>query len=237
MKRKGDLLIVGVILALCVYAVWKQVAPRDADAGRPPPLEIGEVLERDLVLEYIGRPPLPDKIGRFFGKQATVFMTWSIPCPCIDTIEERMRMIFARYGKAQGVSWVAVDGEPLDKPEAIMEKMHRLKAFYTMLLDPEQKLVTRLGLTTATQVAIVDGEGRLRYRGAIDPVELYEDGDAAWVAEALAAVLAGQDVPVAEREHTFGCEFNDPASCLEYEELESAKAAVQPGDKEKSGGS
>ena len=73
---------------------------------------------------------------------------------------------------------------------------------------------------------ILDGEGRVRYRGAPDAD--YEEGDAGFLVEALAAVLAGEDPPVDERPCDYGCYFNDPASCLEFRpEPETAAAPPQ----------
>ena len=94
----------------------------------------------------------------------------------------------------------------------LREKRDLLKPFYPVLRDPEQWICRRLGLTHAGQVAVLDGEGRLVYRGAIDAH--WEQGRAEFLASALEAVLAGRRPDPAEEERRYGCEFSLPASCL-----------------------
>ena len=63
------------------------------------------------------------------------------------------------------------------------------------------------------QVAVFDGSRRLAYRGALDAD--YVDGTGEYLTEALDAVLVGTPPPVPERKRTYGCVFNDPASCTQ----------------------
>lgn len=216
MRFRADIVVTAVIVLLCTYAVVRQLG-FDPFAPSEPEIEalaIGDPVDGDLVLDWIGEPPFPDRIGNAFGVQATVLYTWSIPCPCTDVLEQRMKLTYARFNEKQGVSWVAVDGEPLDTPERVLDEMVRLRAFYKMLLDPEQKLTRRLGVDQAVQVVVLDADGRIRYRGP--PDHDYEAGDARFLVDALERVLAGEPVAVAERGSDYGCFFNDPASCLEY---------------------
>jgi len=230
MRIRADIVIAGVIVALCAYAVAAQLGfnPLGAD-DEIRPIAIGDVLDPDLILNYVDKQPMPIELGSWYGEKATVIYTWSVPCPCIQHLEPRMRAIFSRFGNDKGIAWIAVDGEPLDRPETyviapgkkdeeerlgIMVKMGRIYAFYKMLLDPEQRLCRRLGFSDACQVAVLDGEGRLRYRGAIDAD--YYKGKAEHLESALKAVLAGEPVATPETPWVYGCGFSDPASCEFY---------------------
>lgn len=214
---RSDLVIASIIVALCVAAVMLQLGsaaeadPRDGIET----LELGEALDPFTVVTYVNRPPLTAHVGRYFGPKATVFMAWSVPCPCVADVEVRLRALRTRFG--DDVAWVAVDGEPKDDVETVITHMVRLGAFYPVLLDPQQLLCKRLGFDQATVIAILDDEGRLRYRGGIDSLDDYETGSGAWVDEALTAIVQGESPPSSLRTPEFGCEFDNPASCAQWE--------------------
>jgi hypothetical protein len=219
MRLPNDIVVTIFLVAACALAVlWQlEAGPFAEDPPAPiAPLRLGERLEVDFTLPDGGDPPQPRNVMALFGERATVLYSWSVPCPCIQHVEPRLQALGARLdGEQAGVAWVAIDGEPEDAPEAVRAKMAAIEAFYPILRDPQQRLCRRLGLLQACQVAVLDGEGRLVYRGSVDGD--YDDGQAEHLQEALAAVVAGRAPPVAERGHVYGCAFADPASCAEYE--------------------
>jgi hypothetical protein len=221
---RSDFIVAAVIVALAAFAVVKQLEDPSPDEPPIAVVEIGEVIDPMQTITLIGTPPFEDTLGPYLGKRATVLYTWSIPCPCTDKVDGRLRAIYAQHGPRQGVEWLAIDGEPLDKPADVLSVMGRTYAFYKMILDPEQRLIRQLGAFQAVQMAILDSEGRLRYVGAID--DDYEEGKGQIFRQALEAVLAGEPVPEARVDGFYGCAFNDPASCEEYEEPEAAEAAT-----------
>lgn len=227
MRLRVDVLVAGLIILLAAWGVAGQLGfdPFRAAEGPVRPLAIGERLEVDFLLSDTAMRPRDPML--LLGPTATVLYTWSVPCPCIDALEPRLRALHERYGPGQrGVHWIALAGEPEDTRASVQAKAARLRAFYDVLLDPEQRICRRLGLIHAAQVAVLDGEGRLVYRGAVDAE--YESGQAEFLAEALAAVVAGKPVPVAERAYTYGCEFNVPESCREYGRPRSALPPREP---------
>lgn len=215
MRFKLDVLIAILVIALCAWAVIWQFsdASEPVVAGPIEPLEMGAVLEIDFTLEDMDDLPKPRNLMGWYGRTATVLYTWSVPCPCIEDVEPRLEKLHARYNRENhAVSWVALAGEPGDTREEIRAKMARMGVFYPVLRDPDQLVCRRLGLVHAGQVAVLDGEGRLVYRGAIDAD--YAEGKAEYLEAVLAAVTAGRPVPVPERERAYGCAFSIPASCL-----------------------
>ena len=72
------------------------------------------------------------------------------------------------------------------------------------LRDEPQQVARAYGAKKTPDVFVVDGEGRLRYRGAPDADYDDPSQDAAWLRGALDAVLAGSDPEPAET-HPVGC--------------------------------
>jgi hypothetical protein len=206
-----DTLVAAGVLALAALAVERILADHGG-GGEPVPvprIEAGEVLDPDWVLADL--EGVPRRIAEGFGSRATVLYSWKVGCPCIDRVEPRIRALTERFGADRGVAWIAVDGEMEDDPEAIARKSERLGARYAMYLDPEQRLLSRLGLDRATLVAVVDGSGRLAYRGSID--DDYENPTRSWLGEALDAVVAGARPDTPETAPVYGCEYSAAPAC------------------------
>ncbi len=214
MHRWKEGLIASAVIAVCLYGVVAQFSPEGQPIGRLgdiPAIAMGAVLDDDISLRDIETPPKPRSLPGSFGRKATVLYTWSVACPCILDLEVRLRKLHARYGQAQGVAWIALAGEPGEELEALRAKHAKLAAFYPVLRDPEQVACRRIGLRHAGQVAVLDADGRLVYRGAID--DHWETGKAEFLEAALRAVVGGNKPAVGQQERRYGCEFELPASC------------------------
>jgi hypothetical protein len=220
MRMRLDIPVAAIIVATCAWGVIWQFsdnAPPPEAAAQIEPLRMGEVLEVDFTLQDLDALPKPRNLMAWYGERATVLYTWSVPCPCIEDVEPRLRRLHERYNRERnGVRWVALAGEPDDTREEIQAKRDRMGAFYPLLHDPEQLVCRRLGLVHAGQVAVLDGAGRLVYRGSVDGD--YAEGQAEYLEEALAALLAGTPVAVPERARAYGCAFSIPLSCRTLEE-------------------
>src|SRR5688572_8353102 len=110
--RWGDLVISAILLGLCGLAVAKHFGHGEEVRRVIPPVEVGEPLDGNLTLTDIGG--VDRVLADFFGRRATVLYSWKVSCPCVDVCEPRLKAIYARYGREQGVAWIAVDGEPED---------------------------------------------------------------------------------------------------------------------------
>jgi hypothetical protein len=207
--RRWDYVIAAAIVALCAFAVERQLSGHAVDGPAIRRLDLGDTLEPDWVLKDV--TGADRELHRWLGAKATVLYSWKTSCPCVDVVEPRLRHLSTRFGRQDGIAWVAVDGEAEDEPAGILDKMGRIQAFYGMLLDPEQRLSARLGFDRATLVVVLDGAGRLRYRGAID--DSYESPKRSYLEEALEAVVAGREPATAETEPVYGCEYSGPPSC------------------------
>lgn len=226
--RLFDLVIAGGIVGLAAWAVAAQVGSDpvgDAVAERPVRrLDPGDALE-DQDVTIISGAPL--KLHLLLGKRATVFYAWSTKCPCVAIVNHRLLPVIQRW-KAEGVSFVAVAGDPEDTQEKVgvqaalwWDHKHSMPPPYGFVLDPTQRLCRQLGFREASWFVILDGNGVLRYRGTFDddlkqPTQTY-------VPEALEAVLAGRKPEHALRPAVgYGCAFGLPAKPCPVEETPQA---------------
>lgn len=203
------------VVALSLLAGSLIAGCGDAPAAAVGVLDLGEALESPCELPTALAPKQPVRVTERLGSRATVFYAYSVTCPCVDTVEPRLRALMRRYPAAQGVHWLALAGEPQDTPEQLREKHLRLGSTYELFADPAQTLCAHLGLDSACEVAVLDGRRRLVYRGALD-ADLTE-GQCEYLEAALKAVLSGSRLAVRERARTYGCYFDDPASCTQRE--------------------
>jgi peroxiredoxin len=93
---------------------------------------------------------------------------------------------------------------PGDSYEAMQMRVAEENWTIPYLRDEDQEAARAFGAQTTPDVFVLDGEGRLRYRGAPDSDHRDPSQDAVWLREALDAVLAGEDVARPE---------TDPVGC------------------------
>jgi hypothetical protein len=222
MQRWKEGLIAAAVVAVCLYGIVAQFSadtPPTVEARRITEIAVGDRLLADITLRDVGDPPLPRSVLGSYGRVATVLYSWSAACPCILDLEPRLRALGERFGKDQGVAWLALAGEPDEDLAQLREKRAAMQAFYPVLRDPEQQICRRLGLLHAGQVAVLDRDGQLVYRGAID--DHWRTGKAEHLEAALIAVTSGKRPAVSEVPRQYGCAFSVPLSCLSEETPEA----------------
>ena len=144
------------------------------------------------------------------GKIAVFAMT-STSCPLSRKYLPRLAELSAASGDR--VAWILVNPVATDKP-ADMQAAAELAGRASYVNDPHGRLAAALGAITTTDVVVLAPDGTVAYHGAID--DQYGFGysiDAPrrrYLADALAAILAGQPPPVAATEAP-GCVLDRPA--------------------------
>jgi peroxiredoxin len=141
--------------------------------------------------------------------ESTVVVFTCNHCPYALAWHDRIADAARDYAD-RGVSFVAVnpnDAEryPADSFDAMRERVDADGGWpLPYLRDESQEVARAYGAKTTPDVFVLDGDGRLRYRGAPDPD--YQDAtlNAAWLREALDAVLAGED-PARPETDPVGC--------------------------------
>jgi peroxiredoxin len=141
------------------------------------------------------------------GEPAVVVFTCN-HCPYALAWHDRIAAAARDY--AGRVPFFAVnpnDGEryPADSYEAMQERVRDDGGWpLPYLRDETQEVAAAYGARTTPDVFVVDAGGRLRYRGAPDADYRDESQNAAWLRDAVDAVLAGRDPDPAE---------TDPVGC------------------------
>ena len=149
---------------------------------------------------------LPDTSGALHapdGAPATVVVFTCNHCPYALAWHERI-MAVARDYADRGVRMLAInpnDAEryPRDSSEAMRERVQSGEFDgVPYLRDESQQVAREYDAKTTPDVFVLDSSGILRYRGA--PDASYEDPslNAAWLREALDAVLDGRDPDTGE---------------------------------------
>ncbi|NDJ74983.1 MAG: thioredoxin family protein [Chloroflexi bacterium] len=130
-------------------------------------------------------------------------------CPYVRAWEGRMVEIQRDYAD-KGVVLVAINPNDTsrypDDDVAHMQQRAQEQGFnFPYLRDDSQDIARAYGGTHTPHVFLLDGDGVVRYRGAID--DNYDEPGAvqhAYLRDALDAVLAGQTPPVADTK-AVGC--------------------------------
>jgi peroxiredoxin len=145
------------------------------------------------------------------GEQApaTVVYWTCNHCPYALAWHERLLEVARDYGE-RGVRVLAINSNdperyPADSPEAMKQRVEEEGGWpHPYLHDASQDVARAFGAEKTPDVFVLDSDLRLRYRGAPDAD--YDDPgqNAAWLREALDAVLAGAEPERAETEPV-GC--------------------------------
>lgn len=154
---------------------------------------------------------LPDTSGETHspdGAPATVVVFTCNHCPYALAWHGRIMEAATDYA-GRGVRFLAINSNDADRyPRDSFEAMKRRVAQepwpVPYLHDASQEVASAYGAKTTPDVFVLDGERRLRYRGA--PDSDYDDPsqNAAWLREALDAVLAGRE-PEPPETRPIGC--------------------------------
>ena len=160
----------------------------------------------------IGEPApgldLPDTSGQprslpGAGEAPATVVVWTCNhCPYALGWHDRLVQVAHDYGD-RGVRVLAVNSNdpvryPADAPDAMRERVEREAWPFPYLWDETQDAARRWGAQVTPDVFVLDGDGRLRYRGAPDADHQDPALAAAWLRGALDAVLSGGEPEPAE---------------------------------------
>ncbi len=139
-------------------------------------------------------------------KNNVVVLIWSnrecpVWRPCVPDIKELQK----KYAD-KGVVWLGIDSTDGHKPEQNVEFAKQHELTLPILMDPDGKVGRAYGAKTTPHVFVIS-KGKVAYMGALhnNPGhDLAATEVRAYVDDAVAAVLAGKDVPLAETK-PWGC--------------------------------
>jgi peroxiredoxin len=136
------------------------------------------------------------------GAKATLVVFTCNHCPYALAWHERVNEVAREY-ESRGVRTLQIssnDAEryPRDLLEAMRERVDAGEFASPYLYDESQEVARAYEAETTPHVFVLDGDGRLVYRGAPDADYRDETQNAAWMRAALDAALEGQPVSRAE---------------------------------------
>ena len=179
----------------------KPVRPGDHGVGR----RIGDVTFTDLA-------GTRHSLAALAADRIVVFAMTSTSCPLSRKYLPTLEGLAEARG--EGVTWVLVNPVASDKPADMRAAADRLGERAIYVPDAEGRLATAVGAVTTTDVVVLGPDRTVAYHGAID--DQYGFGyslDAPrkrYLADALAAIGAGEQPPVAATEAP-GCVLDTPA--------------------------
>jgi peroxiredoxin len=154
---------------------------------------------------------LPDTDGamtRPDNASATVVVFTCNHCPYALAWQERIAQAARDYAD-RGVRFLAINSNdaeryPRDSLEAMRARVESEEWPLPYLRDESQEVARAYGAQTTPDVFLLDAQRRLRYRGAPDADYDDPSQNAAWLREALDAVLEGREPDPAETK-PIGC--------------------------------
>jgi thiol-disulfide isomerase/thioredoxin len=129
-------------------------------------------------------------------------------CPYAKAFEPRIVELAERFGQ-KGVNFYAVN--PNDETKFAEETLENMKARavakeypFPYLKDGDSKIARAYGARVTPHVFVVDGSGKVVYRGYVDDSAKEAERKTTGLSDALGALLNGRDVVNADT-RAFGC--------------------------------
>jgi peroxiredoxin len=186
-----NLLTLALLAAVTAFATNPTRAEETALIGKPVrDFRLPDVLTgKDVRLA-----DLKDKV--------VVVIFYSHTCTFCRIYEARFRQLAADHA-GKGAAVLAIDSTGRAAEEAAAAWKAK-KMGFPLLRDDRARTAADLGATAMTTVCIVDARGNLRYIGAFDDSESGKEIRCRFVADAVAALLAGKPV-LHEQTDVYGC--------------------------------
>ncbi|HMF11401.1 MAG TPA: redoxin family protein [Gemmataceae bacterium] len=199
-KRLFGLAILAVTAALPV-AGWLRAGGKEIALGATIP---------NLTFKDIHY--LPRSLDDFGKKKAFVLVFTNTTCPIVQRSLPTLQALEKEY-RAKGVQFVAVNVGADDSIIQVAAQAVRFEMEFPFVKDTDFSCAEALGVKRTPEVAVLDGERRLRYRGRIDDQHRLGGSRAAPtqqpLKDALDAILAGKEVPTKETP-VDGCPITRP---------------------------
>ena len=133
---------------------------------------------------------------------ATVLVVTCNHCPYVIAWNPRLRAVADDYAP-HGVRMLAINANdasryPADSPAAMKRFVEDQSWPIPYLYDESQDVARALDAQVTPHVFVLDGDQRLRYRGAPDADHSDPSQAAVYLREALDAILAGEEPATAE---------------------------------------
>ena len=142
-------------------------------------------------------------LHQYMDSTATVVMFIATQCPVSNAYNERMSALSGEY-QPKGIQFVGINSNRQESVEEIAEHASVNGFAFPVLKDNGNVIADRFGATRTPEVYVLSRSGEVLYHGRIDDSQNPERIESRDLAAALDAILAGDDIPLAET-RAFGC--------------------------------
>jgi hypothetical protein len=183
------LVLVVIVIALAAGAVWMLV-PRRTILDRRPGQVVADFELRDV------RTGQRDRLSHHRGRVVAIVFAGT-RCPVGDLYLPRWSHL-GRIYETRDVDFLAINSNASESIDDVADHARQLQVTVPVLKDPENRVADQLLVERTCEALVIDGRGRLRYRGAID--DQYglgtrrDNPERNYLVDAIEAVLAGREV-------------------------------------------
>lgn len=141
------------------------------------------------------------KLSQYRGR-IVILNFWSVECPHSERTDRLLLDAPARWGDKVVVLPIASNR---NESIQLVEEAAKARHVPTVLIDANQAVADLYGAISTPHIFVVDREGILRYRGAVDDVKFRQPkATRFYVDEVIEALLAGRE-PDVEETPAYGC--------------------------------
>ena len=182
------------VLTACLILCSSASAPAREESRPKIQSEVGPLQFKDI--RYLTR-----SLDDFHDKRAFIVIACNTTCPLVKRYLPKLKRLEQQY-RPRGVQFIALHTGPYDSIREIAEFGVEQNISFPNVQDSQGKSVAALGLERTPEVAVLDAEYRLRYRGRID--NQYRIGGSLPrptqdnLIDAIEAVLQGKPLKITE---------------------------------------
>jgi peroxiredoxin len=162
------------------------------------------VVRIDQVVPDIKLPDLDGKEHSIHDQRGKILVLvfWSAECPWSKRADELIQSWRAEWGQQVLVWMIAANA---NEGRNLIQRVAQERSLETVLIDGSHRLVDQFGAVTTPHCFLLDEEGRLRYRGAIDDITFRQrNATRFYLKDAVAALQSGESPDPADTPG-YGC--------------------------------
>jgi mono/diheme cytochrome c family protein len=213
--RRWSALIGAILVAACGAAIPRRAGAEPPVREGPKPVRPGDhgIGLRAADVAFADLAGTPQSLARVADGRITVVAMTSTSCPLSRKYLSTLEELVSTSGPE--IAWVLVNPVATDTPAEMRAAAARLGDRVIYVHDAERTLTAAVGAVTTTDVVVLAADRTVAYHGAIDDQYGFGYSLAAprkrFLADALAAICAGEEPPVAATEAP-GCVLERPAA-------------------------
>ncbi len=161
-------------------------------------LPVGTQAPDFTLLDLEGRPHALHQ----YGGKVVVLYFWSVECPWVERCDHQLNALQKGWGEAVALLPVASNADEATADRQLAAYDRQLAC---VLEDPDQSVARLYAAQATPHLFVIDGQGLLRYRGALDDMTYRNRTPGRfYVAEAVNALLEGRS-PETPETPPYGC--------------------------------